>query len=147
MSHVAEMKAEINDLDALEAACKSLGLELVREQKTYRWWGHSVGDYPLPQGFKESDLGKCEHAIRIPHNHEAYEIGVCQRRDGQPGYTLLWDFYNGGYGMEQKVGQDGIKLQDEYAVQTAIMQLTSEGYQVEVERTQEGRAVVTARQW
>jgi hypothetical protein len=104
MSHVESIKLNITDLDALEAACKSIGLELSRGQKTYRWWGHSVGDYPIPAGFTANDLGKCEHAIRIPNNNSAYEIGVVKNRDGRDGYTLLWDFYAGGKGMQSMVG-------------------------------------------
>jgi hypothetical protein len=119
MSHVAQMELAITDLDCLEAAAKDLGLELARGQQTYRWWGHSVGDYPLPAGFKEEDLGKCEHAIRVPGDNRAYEIGVVPRRDGKQGYTLLWDFYGGGYGMEAKVGKNGDRLKQAYNVQVA----------------------------
>lgn len=144
MSHVAEMDMEIKDLEALDAACKQMGLELVRDQKTYKWWGHSVGDYPLPKGFKEQDLGKCDHAIRIPGNREAYEIGVMPRRDGRPGFTMLWDFYNGGYGMEKMVGHEGNKLKQEYAVQTA-MKNVPRGYRVSRERQADGRVFIRCR--
>lgn len=119
MSHVADMCLEVNDLNALDEACKELGLELVRGQTTYKWWGYSVGDYPLPAGFTTKDLGKCDHAIRIPNNHQAYEIGVVARKDGKPGYTLLWDFYAGGYGMQEKVGKDGGLLKQHYSIQRA----------------------------
>jgi hypothetical protein len=42
----------------------------------------------------------------------AYEIGVYRRRDGQPGYTLLWDFFGfEGQKMAKAVGgNDGRKL-------------------------------------
>jgi hypothetical protein len=103
MSHIAEVNLLVQDLNALHRACHRLGLELVRGQRTYRWYGRSVGDYPLPVGFAKNELGTCEHAIRIPGNDRAYEIGIVTRRDGKPGYALLWDFYQGGYGLVEPV--------------------------------------------
>ena len=76
MSHIAEVNLLVQDLDALQRARHRLGLELVRHQQTYRWYGTSVGDHPLPTGFAKDDLGTCEHAIRIPGNDHAYEIGI-----------------------------------------------------------------------
>ena len=131
MSHVATIEIEIKDLDALEAAAKELGLELVRGKTSHRWYGRSVGDYPLPAGFTADDLGKCEHAIRIPGDDRAYEIGVCRRRDGKAGYTLLWDFYAGGYGMAAKVGGDKApKLVQGYATHVAIKAARAGGFRV-----------------
>ena len=115
MSHVCDIKTEIKDLEALAEAAKELGLELVRDQRTFKWYGRHVGDYPLPAGFTVADMGKCDHAIRIPGNSGAYEIGVVKRRDGKPGYTLLYDFWAGGRGMSAKCGGDQLpKLVQEY---------------------------------
>ncbi len=145
MSHVAEIKLQIKDLAALEKACKQLGLELVRDQKTYRWFGRSVGDYPLPEGFTAQDLGKCDHAIRIPGDSRAYEIGVVKRKDGKPGYQLLWDFWAGGHGMTQKVGgNQAVKLQNEYAAAVAVKHYVSQGYRVQRQVKEDGRIVLTA---
>lgn len=95
MSHVVEIKTRLLDLEAIEQTCKDLGLTFVRDQRTYAWWGRHAGDYPLPQGFKAEDLGKCEHAIKVPGTH--WEIGVARARNanGTPaeGYTLLFDFF------------------------------------------------------
>lgn len=95
MSHIVSIKTQLLDLTAIEAAAKACGCELVRGQTTYQWWGRSVGDYPLPQGFKAKDLGKCEHAIKVPGT--TWEVGVVRARnaDGSnaPGYTLLCDFF------------------------------------------------------
>ena len=84
MSHIAEVNLLVQDLNALHRACQRLGLELVRGQQTYCWYGRSVGDYALPVGFAKEDLGTCEHAIRIPGNDRAYEIGIVTRRDLSP---------------------------------------------------------------
>ena len=132
-------------MDALGEACAELGLELRLGQKTYRWWGRSVGDYPLPVGFKESDLGKCEHAIAIRGNNDAYEIGVVPRRDGRPGYTLLWDFYAGGRGMEAKVGKDACKLKQAYSAAVATRHYRKLGYRVSIEKKEGERLVVKCR--
>jgi hypothetical protein len=119
MSHVATIELEVRDLEALKAACQTLGLEFVAGQRTYRWYGRHIGDYPLPRGFSVEDLGKCDHAIRVPGNAQAYEIGVVKRRDGRPGYVLLWDFWLGGYGLQEKVGEGAHKLRQAYAVEAA----------------------------
>jgi len=143
MSHVAKMEVEIKDLDALEQACESLGLELARGQKHYKWYGHSVGDYPMPAGFTERDLGKCDHAIRIPGDNKAYEIGVCESKTGS-GYTLLWDFWQGGYGMQAKVGTKGEKLADAYGAKMTAAHWRQKGFRV-TETVEENRIVVRCR--
>lgn len=98
MSHVVTLNVEIKDLAALRAAVARLGGEL-RVQSAYHTWitdhGRLYGDFApqLPLGFSVADIGKCEFAICFPGVQ--YEIGVCARRDGMPGYCLLWDFYDG----------------------------------------------------
>lgn len=125
MSHVATVDIEIKDLNALERACETLGLKLMRGQKTYRWYGRSVGDYPLPVGFKASDLGKCDHAITIPGNKQCYEIGICTNPVTKK-TELLWDFWAGGYGMQEKVGGSMCEgLVHEYAKEVAREQVSS----------------------
>ncbi|MBI4472202.1 MAG: DUF2997 domain-containing protein [Acidobacteria bacterium] len=113
MSHVVSVKVVIRDLNALEMAAKRCGLELHRGQRSYRWFGRWVGDYTLPQGFKPEQLGKCDHALTIPGNPQAYEVGVVQNADGT--CTLLYDFWAGGYGLEAAIGKTAKKLTDEYS--------------------------------
>ena len=125
MSHVAIVDIEIKDFDALARACENLGLKFNEGQKTYRWYGRSVGDYPLPTGFKASDLGHCDHAISIPGNKSAYEIGVCKSREGKKSSILMWDFWNGGYGLQERVGNDCDTLNHEYAKEVARGQVSS----------------------
>ena len=130
MSHVAIIEVTINDLDALASAAKKIGLELRRGQTSYRWWGRSAGDYALPAGFTADELGKCEHALSIPGNDQAYEIGVVRRRDQKPGWTLLWDFYAGGKGLETVVGVGATKLKQRYAAEVATKQARRQGFRV-----------------
>jgi hypothetical protein len=132
MSHIATIEIEVKDLNALEAAAKDLGLVLKRDQETFRWYGTPVGNQTLPVGFRTADYGKCDHAIGFStdecrpfpglqdrYNHLPYEIGVCRRRDGKPGYVLLWDPFLGGFGLESAVGKNAVKLTQRYAVQVA----------------------------
>lgn len=143
MSHVAQIDVEIRDLDALQEACGRVGLELIREQKTYRWFGEHIGDYPLPAGFAAEDLGKCEHAVRIPGpGNVAYEIGVCKRRDGRPGYTLMWDFFGGGQGLVHVAGKDCCKLRQAYALVVAKRAAMKQGFRVMEKKVQDGSYVL-----
>lgn len=134
MSHVVQIELEIKDLDALAKSAEQLGLELVRGQQTYKWYGHSVGDYPIPNGFTANDLGKCEHALRVKGNPRAYEIGLVRTRGKVGSYTMLWDFYGGGFGLQEKVGDDAVKLQNEYAAQVSMRQMQRKGYRVSIQR-------------
>lgn len=145
MSHVATIELHILSLDELSAACKQLGLELCIGQKKFRWYGRSVGDHPLPEGFTESDLGRCEHAIRIPGNGAAYEVGVVRRRDGKPGFTLMWDFWQGGYGLQEAIGSDGNKIRQEYACAVAARASRKMGLRVSRTMTADGKIVLKAR--
>lgn len=138
MSHVTTIDLEIKDLPSLAAACKRIGLELVEGQETYRWYGTSVGDYPLPEGFTVEDLGHCEHAIRLPGKAKAYEIGVVKRRDGKQGYTLLWDFWNGGRGMEAVAGEDGCHIKQAYATEVATKEARRQGFRVTEQKLDNG---------
>lgn len=138
MSHVATVDINITNLADLRVACNRLGLELVEGQQTYKWYGRHVGDYPPPVGFRPDELGKCEHAIRIPGNEHAYEVGVVPRRDGKPGWALLWDFFNGGYGLQAKIGNEGGLLKQAYALAAATRQARLQGFNVQEQQLAKG---------
>ena len=144
MSHVVKCDLEIRDLKALASAAKLLGMELRENQKTYRYWGHGVGDFPLPEGFTPKDLGKCDHALSVIDKPDAYEVGVCNRRDGRQGFTLLWDFYAGGKGLMEKIGKDGNKLKQSYAEIVAANALKKKGFKVQRKVNDQGKVVLTA---
>lgn len=138
MSHVTKIDVQIKDLEALKDACEKIGLEFREGQKKYKWYGRHVGDYPLPEGFKKEDLGKCDHAIGIPGNKNAYEIGVVKQGDS---YTMLWDFWNGGYGLEPVAGKDCENVVDAYTQEVAMNEATEfanqNGWVVEKEYDEE----------
>jgi hypothetical protein len=130
MSHIATVDVEIKDLDCLEKAAARLGLEFNRDKTTFRWYGHFVGDYKdhtaklKELGIDPKDYGKCQHTLSVPGNSSAYEVGVVAKPGG--GFVLLWDFWNGGFGLMEKLSADadkqriGVgKLQQAYAVEVA----------------------------
>ncbi len=127
MSHVAKIEIEVRDLDTLAAACLRVGCALVRGQTSYAWYGRSMGDAPLPEGFAATDLGTCEHAVRVPGAR--YEIGVVARRDGRAGFTLLWDSWQSG-GLERVLGPGAGKLVQAYGVEAATRAARRQGYAV-----------------
>ena len=111
MSHVSRIELEIKSLEDLKKACKRLGLRFLENQKTYKWYGTWVGDHPLPEGISEKDLGKCDHAIKVPGAH--YQIGLV-KRDNR--YQLLWDSWSAG-GLEKVLGKNAGMLKQAYAVE------------------------------
>ena len=145
MSHVTTVQVMIESLESLEMAANSLGLEFVRDKTSYKWYGHHVGDYPIPDGFKESDLGKCEHVIRVPGSETAYEIGVVKRRDGKPGWTMIYDFWGScGREIEQKAGERCSALAKQYTKTHVIRGAIARGLKVE-ERQVNGKTRLVLR--
>lgn len=132
MSHVSKIKVEVRSLQALQEACKRLGFEFRQGQKTYRWFGTFMGDYPLPEGIKREDLGKCDHAIHVPG--AAYEVGVLQQGDK---FLLIYDFWRPG-GLEEALGENAQKLTQAYAIEAARMEAQREGYSVYEEQLTDG---------
>lgn len=137
MSHVATVKVEVKDLDALRAACAAAGLEWREGQKTFKWFGTWVNDYDgenaaFRSGIAPADYGKCDHAIGVPGNERAYEIGVVARPDGT--YALAWDFYHGGQGLETVAGPGCSRLVQAYAGEVAKRTLRRQGYQLQGSR-------------
>ena len=144
MSHVATISVIIKDLSSLKKACDKLGLELMIGQKKYKWWGTSVGDFPLPDGYTAEDLGKCEHAIRVKGKPGAYEIGVVPSRKNPGSYELLWDFYAGGQGLEAAVGKDAQLLSQRYSVEVAKKAALRAGMRVKEVQRANGTIILRA---
>lgn len=137
MSHVSAVDLEIVDLECLEKAAEILGLELVRNQSTYRWWGKWVNDYhgtdaAYKNGVDPKDYGRCVHALRVKGNPNAYEVGLINRPDGRPGYLPVWDFFGShGRALRDKIGKDGILLKQEYSLQVGMRDMARKGFRVE----------------
>lgn len=109
MSHVTTIHCEDEyDIASLKQMCHDMGWTFCENQRTYKWFGRHVGDYPVPEGFTLEDMGKCDHAIRIPG--AAYEIGVVKKGDK---WKLVWDFWGSG-GLPQKLGKNAEVLKQAY---------------------------------
>ena len=150
MSHLTTMNVSITDLGALADAADDLGMVMERAS-SFKWYGRHVGDYPLPAGFTVDDLGQCEYRLKLKPDHPnlrpglaPYEVGVCRRRDGKPGYVLLWDFWNGGYGLRDTVGEDGNRLRQGYSAAVTRRTLTAQGFMVREKTQADGRIVMQA---
>jgi hypothetical protein len=147
MSHIATVDVVIKDLQSLERACKRLGLEFKTNQKTFKWYGRWMNDYnaqdaAYKHGFQPEDYGKCEHAIGVPGNSKAYEVGVVRKDDGT--YALLWDFFAGGYGLMEAIGSEqnpkgAGKLLQAYAIECAKKSAKKEGWNVKEVRGENGQ--------
>jgi hypothetical protein len=128
---------EILSLEDLKLACRRLGFIFQENQLTYQWYGRWVGDSPLPEGILQEDLGKCDHAIKIPEC--AYEIGVVKRRSK---YILLWDSWHAG-GLELKIGKDAGILKQYYTIERIKREAKRKKYQVrEIRNDQSIRLVL-----
>ncbi len=141
ISHVSHVDLHIKDLDALKQACKALGLDFHENQKTYKWYGRWVNDYSAADaayhhGIKPEDYGKCEHAISAPG--AGYELGVIKNPTG-PGYTLIYDNFCQGYGLEAAIGKGASKVRQAYAVQVATKQARKQGFRVQQSVGQDGK--------
>lgn len=131
MSHVATVDIEIKSLESLRAACAALGLDFREGQKTYKWYGTWMRDYSSENaayrnGIDPSKYGHCDHAIGVPGNDRAYEVGVVLQQDGS--YKLVWDFYCGGFGLMDLTGHDCSKLMKAYVGDVAKRTLRKKGY-------------------
>jgi hypothetical protein len=97
MSHQAELEIEILSLDCLEKASDEIGMELVRDAKSYKTYAGKQ---------------KCDHLIRVKGNSKAFEIGVMETHKDR--YSLMTDFFMRGHGLQDVVGDRACKLNQAY---------------------------------
>jgi len=122
MSHISRIELDIKDLQSLKEACKRLGFEFCQNQQSYLWYGRWVGDSPLPEGITEDQLGKCDHAIKVPGAQ--YEVGVV--RKGQS-FILLYDEWVKG-GLKTKLGVNAGLLKQAYTIETLRKEARQKNY-------------------
>ena len=163
MSHVATVQIEIKDLELLDRACGRMGLEFVRDQKTFHWWGNDgPGEHLIPDGFTADEMGHCAHAIRLSAasidalvpseayrrtceaaargskyaSQSPFEIGVVLRKDGKPGWQLLYDHLGdrhdwGGFGLESVAGKGLCGVKQAYAIVAARAAAVKQGFRIQ----------------
>jgi hypothetical protein len=143
------MEIVVKDLECLKKAAAECGLEFVEGQKTHRWYGrwmddYSQGDAAYKNGVKPEDYGKCEHAIRVPNNNQAYEVGVVKNPAGA-GYLLVADFWSGGKGLEALAGTNCQKIAQAYGVQVTQKTMRGMGFTTERKVLTDGTVKIVAR--
>ncbi len=131
MSHIVTVSVELRDLAAVKAACQRMGWQLVENQRTFRWYGRYVGDFPAFEkqlrslGIKTEDYGKCTHAIKVPGCE--YEIGLVQKGSQ---FIPLWDSWCTG-GLDKIATENGMGgFVQAYAIEKAKLEARRKGYQV-----------------
>ncbi len=117
MSHISKIELEVRDLSTLSQACFRLGLELIKDQKTFKWWG--------------SEDGQCNHTIKVPGAR--YEIGVVKVDDR---FELQCDYFDQNIG--EVIGENGGLLKQAYAVEKTRVEAKRKGYMVIEKRTDSG---------
>jgi hypothetical protein len=120
VSHISKIEVEIQSLEDLKAACQELGFRFMENQKTHKWYGTNRGS----ENDGQKDLGKCDHAIKVPKCK--YEIGIVKNGNH---YNLLWDSYYTG-GLEERIGKDAGLLKQAYSVQRIKREARIKGYRV-----------------
>lgn len=140
MSHITTVALKIKDLNALKSALAEFGAVWCENQQTYKWYGPSVGDTPLPVGITKDMLGKCSHAIKLPGVN--YEIGVVKMPDNT--YTLAYDFYDyrphghDGGKLLEKFGQGLQKLTQAYACAKVSLEARAKGWMCQKQKLANG---------
>ena len=123
MSHISSIEVKITDLGAFEAACTECGVELRRNQRTFRNYG--------------GRNSPCEMAVVLPGNERAYELGLVRTADGQS-YAIQMDNWQRGLGMNDKVGTDACTLRQLYGVHAATAAARKQGMNVARQQLPDG---------
>ncbi len=116
MSHISKIELEVKDLGVLSQACTRLGIELIRGQKHFKWYGKTAS---------------CDHAIKVPG--AKYEIGVIKQKGR---YDLSCDFYDRT--IEKVIGRQAGLLKQAYAVAKTKIEARKKGYSVLEQNTDTG---------
>ena len=106
MSHFTSIQTQIKDLDALAAACKELGVELVH--------GGTARGYAT-----NTRTGDAVIKLKGP-----YDIALNRQEDGN--YALTTDWWGGH--VEKEVGTNFTRLIQLYGVHKAMREAKKKGY-------------------
>lgn len=142
MSHVVKIDMKLMSLNVIIKTFRDLGMEVV-ESPNYKWYNTYVGDSPLPEGYSIDELGKCIYKAYIPSKPSAYEVGIVKSKDGT-GFSLLYDFWMEGYGLESVIGKNANKFKQTYSANMSIMQLAMQGRQFTKTVNTKGQIIIVA---
>src|SRR6266568_1086504 len=104
MSHVVTIKTKFQDLDALRAVLPGLGLEWLEGQTRFRSYTDGIS----------------VHAIGVKDHPTAYQIGLVPNKE--KAWDILFDPWNGGYGLIDCIGPEARKLRQAYSLEVAKRQ-------------------------
>lgn len=109
----------------------------MRSQQSYKWYGTWVDDYDGADaanrhGIDPKDYGKCDHALVVDGDDEAYEIGVVASKTEPGSFQLVYDFYgeNKGQKLKRRIGGEGERLKQSYTKYAALNSLTLKGFKL-----------------
>lgn len=140
MSHITPIDILITDLDAVRTMCKQMGWEFCENQSTYKWYGEWLGIYSLPKGFSKEQLGKCDHAIRIPG--ASYEVGLVKKGEK---YIVLFDPYEVG-GLDKVLGgHKAPKFIQAYGIAKTKLAAQKRGFKVTQKKVKGGYKLCLTR--
>lgn len=147
MSHITKTGFSIlrTDLDAAEQACRDLGgLELKRDQHTYKWFGQFMNDSESGRRYARQvspeKWGRCAHAIVLTGQPDAYEIGLVENSDGN--YDLVFDSWGPGAALVQKCGEELYKLKQAITACICEREMVREDYRSFRTVNAEGNVVI-----
>ena len=125
MSHVTTGEMCITNLDYAEIAAKKLGGVLVRDKKTFKWYGKWLNDWSdkraaVNRNIDPKTFGQCDHVIAMQDAEEGdYEVGLVKRGDGK-GWDAIYDVWGQGQRLEEKFGVGLKDLKTEIGVVTSM---------------------------
>jgi len=122
MSHFTDIKPKtvLKNVQALEMACKELGLELMKDGVARGYAGQTTkGDYVIK--------------LKGP-----YDVALVQSENG---YAIRTDWWGGH--VEREIGKNAGRLLQEYGVAAATMEARKKGYLVKKNVMQDGSIKLT----
>ena len=122
MSHITAIEFQENwEIETLKAMCQLTGWQFNENKKNYSCYHAWVGDTPPPPGFTahemKEQIGKCSHEIKVPNAD--YSIGIVEK-EGK--IHLLYDYWQGGYGLQKALGQSGGILKQNYSIAKTLLE-------------------------
>ena len=108
MSHVSACERApgnplITDLACVPIIAKLLGAQVL-DQREWRWYGHHVGDWPVPEGIDVNSLGKdAVLVLRFPNTE--YDLAIIKDPNNPGCFTYIYDWYGRGGGLTKYLGE------------------------------------------
>lgn len=118
MSHISTLAVRITNADALAQACRELGVELRRDQHTFKTYA--------------GQQSRCDMAIVDPTGRAKYEIGLVAveaKGDKPAGWDMKVDHWASGGGLYEKLGDKFSTLLQHYGIAAAEHKASADGWQ------------------